>query len=95
MIRIGLLVTAGLLLTACSSPPSYTVQDAIKAMNASQIKANRDPRFNACYAKYLFQHVSPAEVKTIVNDAVASESQSEKVMAEGAEVHCVRYIGFK
>jgi len=95
MRRLGSLVTAGPLFAACSSPPSCTVQEAIKKMNASQIKVNRDPLFNGCYKKYLFQRVSPAEVKDIVTGAERCDSQSELAIASRAQVHCVRYIGFK
>jgi hypothetical protein len=92
---LAALVLAGLLLVACSSAPSYTVQDAIKTLNASPIKANRDPPFNACFAKYLFRYVSPAEAKVIVTEAHASQTKSQNVVWTGAELYCLRHVAFK
>jgi hypothetical protein len=89
------LVMGGLLLAACSSSPSYTVQDAIKTLNTSPTKGTRNPAFNACFAKYLFQHVSPAEAKTIVNETHASQSKSQNAVWTQAELYCLRHVVYK
>lgn len=65
----GVVVLAALLM-ACGGAPRYTIRQATIDLQAYESGFQfYDTAYDACVANYLFQHLSPSQVKAIVQGA--------------------------